>query len=319
MHMRPWEERQASVSTLIQTCGEFGFTLFIFDTETTCLPKKGSSVNGKWDNNARLFKPTYTADGATSSVAIGEDRPVLTVACGLYIDVDGVQDVFAMIDDAESVRRFVAIMRECDVLVAHNLNFDLAVMGDAEIHIDGRDAEEVLSEYRALRVRGFDTCDVARRCTDPLGNSTQHRRLGQIAELNRLCGKSASGVDAVEWWQRYKDVDDETVSKNLVEYCCQDVDILVEFLVANRLILHCVYGQRADWYMTFDMHLALTRVVTTRREQSQKATLSEEVSDRIVHDIVRVICRTEDLDDMRTYLQQFEEAHRIEQAAGSAT
>jgi hypothetical protein len=120
---------------------------------------------------------------------------------------------FVLFDDEDATERFGALMDAADAVVAYNgRDFDLRVLRN---HCD------------AARVDGWAT-----RLIDPFEAMRKATnswvKLDDLLDANGLPGKSASGVDAVRWWQ------DGERSK-VMEYCRRDALGLQRLVAMDRL------------------------------------------------------------------------------------
>ena len=116
----------------------------------------------------------------------------------------------------------VAQLRKADLVVGHNhMEFDYPV----------------LQRYTVLELReqtlNLDTMLDLQELTG------RRWKLDAIAAGSLGIGKSASGVDALKWWQTYKKTGDDQALIDIAEYCALDVKVtksVYEYGVENGLV-----------------------------------------------------------------------------------
>lgn len=73
-----------------------------------------------------------------------------------------------------------------------------------------------------------------------------HRlKLDAIAAATLKAGKTADGLDALKWWQKYKKTGDVEHMMNIAEYCCFDVKVTKEVYEYGVKHGHLKYEDRS--------------------------------------------------------------------------
>lgn len=118
---------------------------------------------------------------------------------------------------------------EMDDLVQQLLRADL-VVGHNHIEFD----YPVLQKYTVLELaEQTNNLDTMLNLQETSG---RRWKLDAIASGSLGIGKSASGVDALKWWQQYKKTGDNQPLIDIAEYCALDVKVtksVYEFGAAN--------------------------------------------------------------------------------------
>ncbi len=127
---------------------------------------------------------------------------------------------------------FIYGEEEMDALVAQLLAADL-VVGHNHVEFD----YPVLQRYTILELKeqtkNLDTM------LDLQEKSGRRWKLDAVASGSLGLGKSASGVDALKWWQQYLKTGDQQPLIDIAEYCAMDVKVtkeVYEYGVANGLV-----------------------------------------------------------------------------------
>jgi len=115
-------------------------------------------------------------------------------------------------------RYFIYGEDEMDALVEQLRHADL-VVGHNHIEFD----YPVLQKYTILELGeqtvNLDTMQDLQRLTG------RRWKLDAVASASLGIGKSASGVDALKWWQQFKKSGDSQYLMDIAEYCAMDVKV----------------------------------------------------------------------------------------------
>jgi DEAD/DEAH box helicase domain-containing protein len=195
-----------------------------------------------WDGQMGLFEDNPTRDVASNELVVVFDLETqrsfdevggrsqlhrLGVSVGVSYRYD--RDEFKTYTE-DTIAELIALLQSADLVVGYNIKgFDY----------------EVLRGYSDADLRALPTLDLMYELEDRLGFRP---KLESVASATLGSGKSADGLQALQWWR-------EGEIEKISEYCTEDVRVtrdLFEFGRRNRFVLVSRFGGKprqveVDW------------------------------------------------------------------------
>lgn len=122
-------------------------------------------------------------------------------------------------DDKELVKKFLKVLDEADIVVAHNGDkFDYKVLK----------ARCIIHGLPSFKARKVDTLKMAKSVSFPRGN--------RLADLAEVLGVNKKAKSDVQWWIDIMEKSSVPAIDQMIKYCEQDVTVLED--VYNKLLPH---------------------------------------------------------------------------------